>query len=231
MPNQELVNYIQQELAKGIYKQAIINNLLLQGWQQVQIDEAFSQQPTNNIQVPMPPPSFTQNIADVKEIKVNSTTMWDAFEHVLMFISLYVMATAIGLILNFFVDRWFPAVAIGVSSSSSYYDTAQTFIINGYLASLIVSTPIFAFLFIIIQKRTMENPDIKNLNSRKILIYLTLVATFLIMLTNVIITVFNFLNGNVSLNFLLHLTVNLGISGLIFGYYAFQVKGDREKNV
>ena len=42
MPNQELVNYIKRELAKGIDKQTIVAVLLSQGWQQTQIDEAFA---------------------------------------------------------------------------------------------------------------------------------------------------------------------------------------------
>src|SRR3989344_1672000 len=74
--------------------------------------------------------------------KPSSTTMWDAFEHVLMFISLYVLSTSIALTLYFFADKWFPGV-----TNESYYrspglNDLQSNLLRGYLAALIVSFPL-----------------------------------------------------------------------------------------
>ena len=154
-----------------------------------------------------------------------STTMWDAFEHILMFISLYILATSLALILYTFVDKWVPAVRTGDYSYSSLFGGTLT---RGYLAAIIVSYPFFAFLFLRITKRTKTNPLIKNLKARKSLIYFTLVVTFLISIGNVISAVYSFLNGNISLNFVLKLLVTLSISLLIFFYYVSQVKDDRK---
>src|ERR1035437_6193723 len=42
MPNPELIKFIQEELALGASKDAIVLKLTQQGWQQAQIDEAFT---------------------------------------------------------------------------------------------------------------------------------------------------------------------------------------------
>jgi hypothetical protein len=224
MPNQDLLNYIKVEQNKGTDIKTIKTALLNAGWKQELIDEVFN---PNQVTTPPPPPPNNQD-SQTNLIPKNNPTMWDAFEHILLFISLYVMSMAIGLTLHFFIDKWFPAVQS--NGYDSYYSGLQSTVVNGYLAALIVSTPIFAFLFIAIQKRTIENPQIRNLRARKQLIYLTLVVTFLIMLIQVILTVYSLLNGNISLNFLLHLIINLGITSIIFTYYVFQVKGDRKLN-
>lgn len=173
--------------------------------------------PTNN----QPPPSSTT-------AKPPSTTMWDAFEHILMFISLYVMATSMVLALHFFIDKWFPGVTDQRYSYSS--NEWRVGVLRGYLAALIVSYPLFAFFFLNTMKRTISNPFLKNMKTRKVLIYLTLVVTFIIMLVYVIQLVYRLLSGDVTLNFLLQLLVLFAVTGTIFAYYVLQVIGDRKAN-
>ena len=177
---------------------------------------------TPTIPSPVPPA--------VTSIKSSSTTMWDAFEHILMFISLYVLAISIALTLKLFIDKWIPGV-----TKSYYYLSYETnllkyTILRGYLAALIVSFPLFAFFFLNIVKRTMANPSMRNIKTRKILIYLTLIVAFIIMLTSIITTVFNFLNGNITLNFILHIIVIITVTGVVVGYYLYQIREDRKIN-
>ncbi len=174
----------------------------------------------------LPPPLTNQPVA-----KSSSPTMWDAFEHILMFISLYVLATAIVLILNFFIDKWFPGVNVQSYSYGNSFNDFQVTLLRGYLASLIVSYPLFSFFFLSTTKRTMQNPALRNLKARKSLIYFTLVITFIIMLINVISLVFKLLSGDVTTNFVLHLIALSLVSGFIFVYYLFQVREDRKINV
>ncbi|OGM28050.1 hypothetical protein A2962_05540 [Candidatus Woesebacteria bacterium RIFCSPLOWO2_01_FULL_39_61] len=153
----------------------------------------------------------------------DSHTMWDAFEHILLFISLYIFTIFLSLLIHYFIDRWIPKSG---RSTSSFYGGNTT--IRMYLSAIIVSFPIFAYLFLRVTKRTMENPKLRKLKSRKFLIYTTLVVTFLVSLTTVIIIVYNFLGGNISLNFVAHFLTTLVISGTIFAYYLRQVKEDRQ---
>jgi len=173
-----------------------------------------------------PPPLPNQSMA-----KPSSTTMWDAFEHILMFISLYVLATSIALTLYFFIDKWFPGVTTESYYRSSSSNDLNLNLLRGYLAALIVSFPLFAFFFLHITKRTMLNPTIRSIKSRKILIYITLVVAFIIMLYNIISTVYNLLSGNITFNFVLHLLITLSVTGIVFVYYLYQVREDRKINV
>nr|MBI5455475.1 hypothetical protein [Candidatus Levybacteria bacterium] len=221
MPNQELISYIKNALAQGSTRIQINTALLESGWQQNDIDLAFAS--LNNPANLIPPQPLPKHMANSD----SDTSMWDSFEHILLFISLYVMATSIGLLLNYFVDRWFSPLG-STGSYSSYANSFSSVLVNGYLAALIVSMPLFSVLFILIQKRTISNPAIKNLKARKQLIYFTLIITFIIMLFNVVTTVYSLLNGNLSLNFIMHFLVNVGISGFIFIYYLLQVIGDKK---
>lgn len=154
-------------------------------------------------------------------------SMWDAFEHVLLFISLYTLATSIALILYYIVDKWWPAVS--TDAYSYYYKNSeiQSTMLRGYIATLIVSLPIFSFLFLDLAKRMNKNPYLRTITSRRVLIYMTLVITFIIMLINVISTVYSLLGGNITINFFLHLIITLAVSSIIFAYYFYQVREDR----
>lgn len=158
------------------------------------------------------------------------STMWNAFEHILLFVTLYVAATSTGLLLHFFVDKWFPNATF-LGNQYTYQASLESIehqLIRGYLAALIVSYPLFVALFLYTSKRIIQNPPLRSSKSRRFLIYVTLILTFVIVLSNIISIVFGLLNGNVSLNFIMHFLVTVGISGLIFGYYFNQIKEDRK---
>jgi len=55
MSNQQLFDYIKQRLAQGIPKETISNNLFSQGWQQQDVDEAFSAAENQSVTVPQSP--------------------------------------------------------------------------------------------------------------------------------------------------------------------------------
>ncbi len=60
MITQQLLDYIKQQLAQGISKEIINSNLLSQGWQQQDVDEAFSAAENQSVIVPQSPQiSFT----------------------------------------------------------------------------------------------------------------------------------------------------------------------------
>lgn len=156
-----------------------------------------------------------------------SVGMWDAFEHVLMFISMYVFASSSSMLLHTFVDTWLPDVTTTNSMYNSYNDLGSV-LTRAYLSAIIVSFPIFAFLFLRITKHTKLNPTIRSLKLRKSLIYITLTVTFIILIWKLINTVYTMLSGNIGVNFLLHFVITVSVSGLIFAYYFLQVKEDRQ---
>ncbi|MDO8610725.1 MAG: DUF5671 domain-containing protein [bacterium] len=222
MITQELLNYIKEARGKAMDEEQIKSQLLQLGWSVEDINNAFV---TINNNIPLPLTSSSSQVNGGRVPKENMGNMWDAFQHILMFISLYVFASSVALILHYYVDKFVPGIEISGYDSMIAY-TGNTFL-NIYLSALIVSFPIWAFLFLRITRQTIKTPKIRQLKSRKILTYITLIGTFIIMIANIISTVSSFLNGNISPNFLLHFSVTVGISTLVFVYYLNEVKEDR----
>lgn len=167
-----------------------------------------------------------QKTPKLKDPQKNPLThsMWDAFEHILLFISLYVFVTSFALLVHYLVDKWIPRFPEGRPVS---YSSVGNSVLRGYLSAILVSYPLFSFFFLRITKRTLVNPELRKIRPRKTLIYLTLVVTFIVSLINIISIVYSFLGGNVTANFFAHFFVTFLISGIIFAYYLFQVREDR----
>ena len=151
--------------------------------------------------------------------------MWEGFEHVLLFLSLYVMAAATGTLLHTFVDRFIPTVAVDRFYSASI--AANT--IRTAVAAIVVSFPLFAYFYLDIAKRIRQAPIIRELRSRKLFIYLTLIGTFIWGMTKISTFLYEMLGGNVTLNFITHTAVTLAIVSLIFVRYLVEVKEDRRQ--
>lgn len=219
MAYKELESYIKKAREVKMTEAEMKRDLRSMGWLDKDIDSALRDNPL--IPPPKPPEGYRGISAGVAA--VSSPTMWDVFEHLLMFISLYVLAIAFALALHLYIDRWVP----GLPETYRTGANARLGELRGYLAALIVSFPLFAFFFLRIQSRTAKNPLIRAILARKFLIYATLVVTFIIVTGSIISIIYTFLNGNVNLNFFLHFLVTTFVSGAIFAYYLQQVKEDR----
>ncbi len=232
MVTPELSAYVKASRVKKASDDEIRSKLQAVGWKEEDINAALAM----DSGVPLPPSdqspvtndkltshsSLVTNLSDVK----SPESMWDSFEYILMFIAMYVSAISLATILNYLVDQWFPSY----SYSNPTYITNTTIpdYLYGFLSALIVSFPIFAFLFLNLTRRVQKNPLVKKMHSRRMLVYITLIVSFIILLFSVIFAVHTFLTGNISVNFLLHLLVAMGISGGIFVYFLGEVKEDRK---
>jgi len=209
-----LITYIAEARSKKIPDDQIKKALIDAGWPQDQVSQAFS--PVDSYPpVPPSPPAIAH------------VGMWTGFLYIIFFISLYILASSMAGIFHGWVDQLIPSPD---SSTSSFYAifSTSTIIIRGYLAALIVSYPIFITLALVLKKQITHQPEIRNIRSRKILIYITLVGTFLIILGHIITYIYGFLSGDVTTNTLGHLLVTLFIAGSIFGYFLNEVKNDRK---
>lgn len=192
---------------------------------------------TQSTQPPPAPPAPPSPQPQAAPHDPNSQlNMWDSLEHVLMFISMYVLGTTIGLFFHYYVDKFFPPINGGDSSYSIFswifaFSSGDSYGTGGILpalsASIIVTFPLFAFLFLHTEKRAQQHSEIRHLRLRRGLIYNTLIVTFLFMLYKLISLVYGSLTGNFSPNFILHFLVTVGINALIFTYYLYSVKTEK----
>ena len=213
MSQTDLQKYITDLKAKNIPDDQIKSKLIQSGWPQQDVEKAFSSTLPGTELPPPPVPHFS---------------MWITFQYLLVFISMYVSFTALGGILHYAVDKSIPDALDQTSYSYGYM--LNEYFLNGYLASIIITFPIFAILFIILRRQTIEKPAVKNIRSRKILIYFTLVVTFIYMIGHLISTLYMFLQGTSTTRSLLHLVVNLLVAGSIFTYLLLEVRGDRKND-
>lgn len=201
MATEELKQYIIKQREKHVPDDVIRKTLSDTGWDQRSIAEGFL---VINPDDDVPRPDIREHFG-----------MWVGFLYVLFFISLYVFATSVGIIGHRFIDR----AVVDPLIMSQYGDSLNydKWIVNGALSALIVSYPIFAVLLYILGKQSVMHPQIKQLRIRKQLMYITLVVTFVIMISSLIGTLYNFIQGGqMTINILGHLMVTLFIAGSIF---------------
>src|SRR3989344_4998615 len=135
MPNPDLEKYINSAREQKIPDSEIREQLVKAGWSESDVTSALSPKSTSNINLPPPPvPQFG---------------MWVTFQYILLFISLYVTATALSSILHYGVDDF---IQDPIDKTSYGYDRYSIFDYFGllfgdailiHLATLIVSFQIF----------------------------------------------------------------------------------------
>lgn len=216
MVNEEIKEYIVAARARNTSDSAIKDQLIKAGWDLGDVMKTFDAIGTDGI--PVPSPHISGHFG-----------MWVSFLYILLFISLYILATSVGAILHTAVDKIIPDT-IEKADLYSYYSsyTDSDWYINAAKAAIIVSYPVFAVLLYLLGKQSVLRPYVRKLRARKILIYLSLVATFVIMIGALIGTLYAYLNdGMISSRIVAHLFVTIAISGGIFGVLFYMVRGDK----
>ncbi len=210
MPNSDLMNYVQNLQKQGVADDTIRQELIKSGWSATDIDPVFL--PVTNVQILPPPP-------------LPRFGMWVSFEYVLLFITLWIWSVALGGIFNFAIDKHIPDAVAGNPNYFSLYSSSM--LLQGYLAAILVSYPFFMVLFLAVKDQIEKNPAIRNVKTRKFLIYLTMVVNFIYMLSQLIATIYGYLGANASSRTIPHLIVNLVIPGIICLYLLKEVREDR----
>jgi MFS family permease len=215
MANSDLDKYVETARSKNLSDEAIKAELVKSGWSEGDVNAALSPK-TAGVGLPPPPqPRFG---------------MWISFQYIILFICLYLVASSVAGIWHEAVNKLLPD-PLSVVSYDYYMREVTNSFIKGYIAALIVGYPIFAILFLWLKKQVLQRPQIRNIKARKILIYLTLVVTFLFMIGHLIYTVVELLNGSASGRSFAHLGVTCIVAGSIFGYLLFEVAEDRRSHV
>lgn len=217
MQNNDLANFIEESKKLGHSDQEIKSALAHAGWHENQYLSYFGAKP--GLTVPTPP-------SDGNLSKPHHGSLWDTFQHVLMFIALYVYTVSLTALIHLLIEKWLPNV-----TEYSEFVTNPEYIsgpVRMASSALIVSFPIFAYLFLSINRKTFANPALRQLSARKKLTYFTLTVTFIIGIIQIAQTIYSFLGGNTSVNFLAHFLVNIVMVSIIFIYYLNEVKEDRK---
>ena len=122
-----------------------------------------------------------------------------------------------------YIDTWFPSV----STFGQYgYEAGISSAVRGALASLIIVFPVYIGTTHYLNVDLEKNPEKKNLRIRKWLTYVTLFLTAVAQIINLVVLVFNLLDGDFTTPFLLKCASIFIASSLVFGYYFFELRRD-----
>lgn len=203
MQHTSLQQFITHARSKGMDHQTIRMLLLSAGWKDREILMAMSEE-SLDMDLPMP-----EDRGGARE----------AFLHLLAFAFLYSSIVSVLVLVFQYLNRLFPDVAF----DPAYYDGDRS-LIQWFLAMLIVSFPLFAWMSRIIMKDIEKNPERAWSPIRRWLTYLTLFVTAGVLVGDGITLLFYLLQGEITIRFLLKVAVVVLVAGITFSYYFLSLK-------
>ena len=140
----------------------------------------------------------------------------DVFLHLLAIITLYWSAVSFITLLFQYVNHFLPDPLM----TSDYYLGPIRFAI----ASLIIVFPVFVTISWFLNRIYAREPQLREMKLRKWLIYFTLFIAALVIIGDLVRVILAYLEGGITLQFILKALSVLFVACLIFGYYLNDVK-------
>ena len=189
---------------------ATIRQLLLStGWKEKDVAEVFC---SRDLELAIPEPTGVGSARD-------------AFFHLLTFTALYTWATSLILLFFTYIDFAFPDPA---SRTTYYAMEAALSSLRFSLAALIVSFPIFLMLWHFLLREVRRHPEKAKGAIRRWLGYLALFVGAVTLAADVITLIYYLLEGQLTVRFLLKVTVLFLIAGSLVLYLAFTLRSETE---
>lgn len=145
------------------------------------------------------------------------------FLQFLSIITLYLSAVSFGELLFQYINIYFPDPLTDVGASFSVYRSPLRFAI----ATLVVVFPVFLWVSRYFAREIRQFPEKGELRTRKWLLNFTLFAAALIIIGDLVALVNRYLEGDITLRFILKVCVILAIAAVIFRYYLWSLRTHR----
>ena len=203
--NPDLVGFVKESLERSVPRRDIEETLTGVGWPPDQIRLALARfADAAGYPIPVPRPSI-------------SVKPREAFLYAVMFAALFVSAFNLGALLFGFVDLAFPH-----PDDPSAERTRDG--IRWAVSLVVVACPVFLYVAAGIRRAVLSNPSARASRLRQQLTYVTLFIASCVLIGTVAAVVYNFLDGAVTVRFLLKVLVVSAIAGGTFGYYLRELR-------
>lgn len=235
MPNTILLSFVENARKQSLSDEKIREMLSKEGWDDEVIKAVLVPRP---ITVPTLPDSSKRDLK-----------FWVTFQYFILYVCLFISAIALSGLINHIITT-----NLSVSNQYnriSYYDLYDDYgyddysgygflnpvtlllLMGGdlsrfYASSLLIAFPLFAVLFIVLRRQTMHNPLIRQFISTKILQYLALTITAIILLLCFIGLLYVLVSGDFNTRTIFHTLTPIIIFSAILGYHLIEVKDDRK---
>jgi len=150
------------------------------------------------------------------------TTAKDFFLHLGAVIALY--ASVISLI-----NLLFEIINTAFPDDLTYYHDPYSNTLRISVATLVILFPLYLILMRVINRSIENNPAKKDIGVHRWLTYLTLFLTGVAMIVDLIVLINTFLGGEITTRFTLKVLVVLAVTGLVFGYYLYELRAKEPK--
>ena len=147
----------------------------------------------------------------------------DVFLYFLMIFVLASSATALGTILFQLINLWVPGAA-GYNYIGSVSD-----IVRFSVSSLVVVFPVLFWVLHFVGRDMAKQPFKRDLKIRKWLLYLALFIAGLTVIGDLVTLVYTFMQGDITLRFMLKVAVVLWLAGSVFYYFLNDLHGTNAK--
>lgn len=208
-----LVSYIGERVRAGASKQAITEQLTAVGWTEDDADAAYAAALVA-AGVPVPQSSTAGQ-------HLTKASTMDVVLNLFSFILLGVVVAALGTLYFAVINYYFPDP---LYAYSYYAMSATSSAVHYAIAALIIAFPAYYFVVRFWFKRFRD--DIAKMESglTKWVTYLVLLVASVTIIGDLIVALFTFFQGEISIRFVLKAVTILGIAGAVFGFYFLERK-------
>jgi hypothetical protein len=144
----------------------------------------------------------------------------DTYRYGLMFVALAVTAWHLAWLSFVLIDRWLP------DPTDLSWEQYRLWELRWSIAALAVFAPLFLVLNLRSARATRADPGLRRSAVRKWLGYLTLFLAAISILSDLLVAVYTWLNGELSPRFALKAATVAAVAGLIFLYFRAETRGD-----
>lgn len=209
--DETLRQFIREALGRGISKKEIEATLIKARWPHDEVQSALDSFADIEFPIPVPRPK-------------PYVSARETFVYLVLFTLLYLSAWNLGSLLFQFIHRAFPD-ATQQAFSASFSLRA----VRWAVAALLIAFPGYLLLSRKAYRSARRDPERRKSKVRKWLTYVTLFVTASVLLGDVITLIFNLLEGELTVRFLLKVLTVGAIAGSVFGYYFWDLRQDDRK--
>jgi len=106
----------------------------------------------------------------------------------------------------------------------NFYYTRMANAVRWSTSILVIAIPVYIFTSWLLGKDLISNPEKRRMKLRRWLTYFTLFISAITIIVDLIIFVFNFLSGELTIQFFLKVLIVLLVAGAVFGYYIWDLR-------
>lgn len=203
-----LHEFVSAALAKQIPREEIREALLKAGWQADEIKTALAAYAEEPFPIPVPK-------------RKPYLSAREAFEYLILFLTLYISSFSFGTIIFQSINRWIPDA---VEGRYSYEYQGSLEAVRSATAALVITFPVFLLLSWLIARAKKSNAENRSSKIRKWLTYITLFIAAGVIIGDLIALVSSVLSGELTTRFVLKVLTVLVIAAAIFGYYLWDLR-------